>query len=903
MIKFLFKFLFFIIILAVIALGGVFAFAYFKYDVNAFKAIGEIKELNQEIDESALVTNGYTEEDYVSYNNITTLLSGTTIRVRDRQIAAFVDKEYGDDINEKLPEYVTGKLLELSFSKIDNKKKELNEIKLVFKIDLTEFKENKLKSFPVSAIAGYVPNYLYVEELIEVKFENDQYNLVSHSIMFNEVVDDSELFKIIGIFADITKEGLSEDIAKAVFGAFFGDDGVLDKLRIKGMTDYRFEKTENNELVIFTVLTSATYSINYVGLKGESTNPTTYKITDLLIELENSEVPGYEFLGFFDQLSGGNKVTTIDALEMKNIVLYARYELIDYTIELDLNGGSFIGSGATSYQYNVESAPITLPTNIQKVVNDVTLPFKGWTGTDLEAPTLVVTITTGSTGNRVYVARYEGESVSVSIKTKGNNLINNFGIDAGSTLSNDLLNEKLGESFRGYKSTGWYQDQALSQSYDFSKGVAEDLVLYTDLEYIVDEMHFMKYQDKFDQGLANKNLVIDSEEELNSYIYYVVFKEITSDDEAYFTISYKEADINLLNSAVQNYMNNYHMGINLKFQMAQTGDQLSVYLGSKYSNLELLVADPEGEHINPQTDYALKSTFASTRTAESKLAIDRIEKTFEVSCSDQLYYVVMNGYRPTFADADSAVAKLYQQARELLISICDDTLSDIEKLHNIYEYLALNVNYDHYAANNITADNSYKYDSWKLEGVFNSKKAVCEGYAKSLALLANMENIPTVVVTGDQHAWNRSLVDGKWYVIDATHADFACNGKEVFTNTQFMITDALKESLRGTADAGGYGVHSDDFKEFVAETEFNYFEESEPNGISLDIRHLTDFAPVINYLKTYGQSGQTVEVYTTEAQATAFYQAAKLAGLNFEPSYIPIEAYSKDAVVHEYIIK
>ena len=89
---------------------------------------------------------------------------------------------------------------------------------------------------------------------------------------------------------------------------------------------------------------------------------------------------------------------------------------IDYTISYDLNGGSV--ASANPSHYNITTATFTLnnPTK-----TDYT--FTGWTGTDLDEPTMTVSIANGSTGNRTYTAtfainEYRLDSIPLSWQVK-----------------------------------------------------------------------------------------------------------------------------------------------------------------------------------------------------------------------------------------------------------------------------------------------------------------------------------------------------------------------------------------------------------------------------------------------------------------------------------------------------
>ena len=124
-------------------------------------------------------------------------------------------------------------------------------------------------------------------------------------------------------------------------------------------------------------------------------------------------------------------------------------------------------------------------------------------------------------------------------------------------------------------------------------------------------------------------------------------------------------------------------------------------------------------------------------------------------------------------------------------------MNDFDKLRAIYEWLILTVRYDHTAADEVGTDWRF-YDAWYPEGVFFCHAAVCDGIAKSFLILARIENIACVRVSGTSiggvgHAWNKVCLDGAWYGIDATEGNLSVGKEEYLSYTAFLFTDAYKE--------------------------------------------------------------------------------------------------------------
>ena len=145
------------------------------------------------------------------------------------------------------------------------------------------------------------------------------------------------------------------------------------------------------------------YSISYmdcVSLGGSHSNPLSYTVEDQKIILKDAERLGYEFLGWFD--SNGNRVTEIDTAEVRNITLYAHWQIITYHITYNLGRKGEIPNGANNpTEYTVESEDITL---INPVWNGAS--FLGWKESENASAVSNVTIPKGSVGDRTYIARY-----------------------------------------------------------------------------------------------------------------------------------------------------------------------------------------------------------------------------------------------------------------------------------------------------------------------------------------------------------------------------------------------------------------------------------------------------------------------------------------------------------------
>lgn len=115
---------------------------------------------------------------------------------------------------------------------------------------------------------------------------------------------------------------------------------------------------------------------------------------------------GYAFAGWYKEAActnpwnfGSDKVTA-------SITLYAKWTPVEYNITYNLNGGTVSGNPET---YTVESEDITL-----NIPTRTGYTFAGWTGTDLSAASISVTIAHGSTGDRAYTATWTANTYAIT---------------------------------------------------------------------------------------------------------------------------------------------------------------------------------------------------------------------------------------------------------------------------------------------------------------------------------------------------------------------------------------------------------------------------------------------------------------------------------------------------------
>ena len=144
------------------------------------------------------------------------------------------------------------------------------------------------------------------------------------------------------------------------------------------------------------------YTITYEldGGTNAPENPASYNVETETITLKAPTKDEYDFKGWYKDGEFTTQVTEIPQGTTGNITLYAKWELVSYTITYELDGGTNVPENPASY--NVESETITL--------KDPAKPgytFEGWYRTEDFTGNAVTEIIQGTTGNITLYAKWE----------------------------------------------------------------------------------------------------------------------------------------------------------------------------------------------------------------------------------------------------------------------------------------------------------------------------------------------------------------------------------------------------------------------------------------------------------------------------------------------------------------
>ena len=193
------------------------------------------------------------------------------------------------------------------------------------------------------------------------------------------------------------------------------------------------------------------YDITYVGADGvTSTNPGNYTIESETSTISDLTKVGYTFDGWFeDEACEVAADTTVETGSTGDLVFYASWTPIEYTITYNLYGGGWDGepnSGSYTIETGAELADPVLEGSF----------FVGWYDS-AEGGALVTSIEVGEIGNRTLYARW------LTFDSEGGSEVT-----GGVSYSASGVTEPEAPSLDWYDFGGWYLDETYEERYDFA---------------------------------------------------------------------------------------------------------------------------------------------------------------------------------------------------------------------------------------------------------------------------------------------------------------------------------------------------------------------------------------------------------------------------------------------------
>lgn len=150
---------------------------------------------------------------------------------------------------------------------------------------------------------------------------------------------------------------------------------------------------------------------------------------------------------------------------------------------------------------------------------------------------------------------------------------------------------------------------------------------------------------------------------------------------------------------------------------------------------------------------------------------------------------------PTYSQKNSSIKKLIEKSVDLkldmwgLTTFAEKNIKEKKELALFfYHWIGANITYDYELSSRLKDNSISNKEFWNNQDelvVYESKKAVCAGYAKLYKWFLDWVEIETVVISGHirdtrnhyielekddnfSHAWNAIKIEGKWMLVDTT---------------------------------------------------------------------------------------------------------------------------------------
>lgn len=188
------------------------------------------------------------------------------------------------------------------------------------------------------------------------------------------------------------------------------------------------------------------YTITLDTNGGPVVSPIKYTVEDSFT-LPYPLRPGYEFVGW--TLDGSGMIPAMPLIIYHGTTGDLRYKaewrLAEYTITMDLNGGS----GQEKMVYTMTDEDFELPTPTRNGYE-----FVGWTGERITTPQTSVKIPKGSTGNKAYTANWKVIRYTITLVTNGGAVIASIRYTVEDSVTLPIPPDRPGYEFSGWTLDG-----------------------------------------------------------------------------------------------------------------------------------------------------------------------------------------------------------------------------------------------------------------------------------------------------------------------------------------------------------------------------------------------------------------------------------------------------------------
>lgn len=248
---------------------------------------------------------------------------------------------------------------------------------------------------------------------------------------------------------DIEKEGYTLE-------GYYSDKNLTQKVGNKGST-----YTLNEDTTLYANYQKKKVTITFDTNGGNTINPLEGEIASPLTKPEDPKKDGYKFAGWY-QDKNLTKLYTFEKFPEKDITLYAKWTLEDYTINYNLNGGQNNENNPTTY--NKEEIK-TLYSPTKKGYK-----FLGWY-TEENFINEIKDTSNQNTNLNLY-AKWEIKDITITLEKE-----NETSIDKITGKYLEKIPKLPSPEKEGYKFLGWY-DKTLENEFTKEEFPEDDITIY-----------------------------------------------------------------------------------------------------------------------------------------------------------------------------------------------------------------------------------------------------------------------------------------------------------------------------------------------------------------------------------------------------------------------------------------
>ena len=228
-------------------------------------------------------------------------------------------------------------------------------------------------------------------------------------------------------------------------------------------TAFNLTKMPANNVTVYGKLEINQYTISFNSNGGSNVTNITQDFGTVVVEPTKPIKAGYTFKGWFSdpQFNQGYNFILMPA---NNLTVYAKWEINQYTISFNSNAGILIQD--RTYQYNdyIEALPI-----LDVYGNE----FLGWYTPDNIRFEVLDNHSYQITSNISLSAKWKTGVFTISFNSNGGTAVESI---VGEF--NVIVMEPANPTKDKYQFLGWFKDEALTESYSFSRMTGEDVLLY-----------------------------------------------------------------------------------------------------------------------------------------------------------------------------------------------------------------------------------------------------------------------------------------------------------------------------------------------------------------------------------------------------------------------------------------